>query len=292
MSRFLYPESHYQYYYSRLNRLHARGENQLRHPDSYYVKPFRIAGNVWYIGNTSVCSHLIDTGDGLIIIDTSYPEFDYQIFNSIWEAGFNPRDVKIVLHTHLHYDHFGATVSLQKIYGAKACVGRREWKTVLERPEQAMLPDEPYARYRLFTPDHLIDDGDVIRLGRTAIRCVETPGHTCGTMSFFFDVEENGAVYTAGTFGGAGFITLYREHFVRYAMEDLQQAFLDSIRRLRREKVDIVLGNHPAPNHILEKQALRLGDPAAPNPFIDPQDWTDYLNWVEDEFRRFQEDGN
>lgn len=292
MSRFQYPESHYQYYYSRLDRLHARGENQLRNPDSYYVKPFRIAGNVWYIGNKSVCSHLIDTGEGLIIIDTSYPEFDYQIFNSIWEAGFNPRDVSIILHTHLHYDHFGATVSLQKLYGAKAYVGRHEWETVQERPEQAMLPEEPYARYRLFKPDRLIDDGDVIRLGNTAIRCVETPGHTCGTMSFFFDVEENGTVYTAGTFGGAGFITLYQEHFIRYAMEDLQQAFLTSIRRLRQEKVDIVLGNHPAPNHILEKQALRLEDPAAPNPFIDPQDWLDYLNWVEDEFHRFQEDGN
>lgn len=273
-------------------RLLSRGENQLRYPDSYYVKPFRIAGNIWYIGNKSVCSHLIDTGEGLIIIDTSYPEFDYQIFNSIWEAGFNPRDVKIILHTHLHYDHFGATVSLQKLYGAKAYVGRHEWEKVQERPEQAMLPEDPYARYRLFTPDALIEDGDVIRLGSTAVRCVETPGHTYGTMSFFFDVEEGGTVYRAGTFGGAGFITLYKEHFVRYAMEDLQQTFLESIGRLRQEHVDIVLGNHPAPNHILEKQADREADPEGPNPFIDAQDWTRYLDWVEEEFLRFQADGN
>ena len=82
MSQYDYPKTHYQYYYSRMDRLLARGENQRRNPDSYYVKPFRIAGNIWYIGNKSVCSHLIDTGDGLIIIDTSYPEFDYQIFNN------------------------------------------------------------------------------------------------------------------------------------------------------------------------------------------------------------------
>lgn len=155
-----------------------------------------------------------------------------------------------------------------------------------------MLPEDPYARYRLFTPDALIEDGDVIRLGSTAVRCVETPGHTYGTMSFFFDVEEGGTVYRAGTFGGAGFITLYREHFVRYAMEDLQQTFLESIRRLRQEHVDIVLGNHPAPNHILEKQADREADPEGPNPFIDAQDWTRYLDWVEEEFLRFQADGN
>jgi metallo-beta-lactamase class B len=273
-------------------RLHGREEDQCRYPDKYYVKPFRIAGNIWYIGNKSVCSHLIDTGDGLVIIDTSFPEFDYQIFNSIWEAGFNPKDVKIVLHTHLHYDHFGATVSLQKIYGAKAYIGKREWENAQEHPEQAMVPDTPYAQYRLFKPDVLLKDGDEVCLGNTTIRCVETPGHTYGTMSFLFDVEDNGSTYTAGTFGGAGFITLYQEHFARYAMENLQQTFLNSIHRLREEKVDIVLGNHPAPNHILEKRAIQLSNPAGQNPFIDSQDWIDYLDWVEDEFVRFQKDGN
>lgn len=292
MSRYNYPATHYQYYYSRMDRLFGRGELQLRYPDDFYVKPFRIAGNIWYIGNKSVCSHLIDTGDGLIVIDTSYPEFDYQIFNAIWEAGFNPKDVKIILHTHLHYDHFGATVSLQKLYGAKAYVGKTEWETVQAHPELALLPEEPYAAYRLFKPDVLLEDGDVIRLGNTAVRCVLTPGHTYGTLSYFFETEDNGTRYLAGTFGGAGFITLYLEHFIRYGMENLQPRFLESIARMRQEKVDIVLGNHPAPNHILEKHALRLENPEALNPFIDPQDWIDYLDWVEDEFRRFQADGN
>lgn len=62
------------------------------------------------------------------MIDTSYPELDHLLINSIWEAGFDPKDIRIVLHTHLHYDHFGATNTLTKIYGAKAYVGRDEWK--------------------------------------------------------------------------------------------------------------------------------------------------------------------
>ena len=97
------PRTRYEHYYVRMARLEGRGELQKRYPDDFYVRPFQIAGNVYYIGNKAVCSHLIDTGEGLIVIDTSYPELDHLLINSIWEAGFDPKDIRIVLHTHLHY---------------------------------------------------------------------------------------------------------------------------------------------------------------------------------------------
>lgn len=132
------PRTRYEHYYVRMARLEGRGELQKRYPDDFYVRPFQIAGNVYYIGNKAVCSHLIDTGEGLIVIDTSYPELDHLLINSIWEAGFDPKDIRIVLHTHLHYDHFGATNTLTKIYGAKAYVGRDEWESVQRKPELAV----------------------------------------------------------------------------------------------------------------------------------------------------------
>lgn len=67
--------------------------------------------------------------------------------------------------------------------------------------------------------------------------------------------------------------------------------FLESIRRLRQQPVDIVLGNHPAPNRILEKREKMLADPAGPNPFIDPSDWGRYLERLEQEFLQFRADG-
>ena len=283
---------HYQHYYVRMQRLYGRGELQRRYPDDFYVTPFRIAGNVYYVGNKAVCSHLIDTGEGLILIDTSYPEMDHLLFNAIWEAGFNPKDIKIILHTHAHFDHFGATVSLQKLYGAKAYLGRQEWESVQRKPELLMISQEPYAAYRMFRPDVLLEDGQDITLGNTTIHCVLTPGHTEGTMSFFFDVKDGEHTYRAGTFGGAGFITLYQEHFIRYGVPNLQQTFLDSIARLKEERVDLVLGNHPAPNHVLEKREQMLRQPDALNPFLMPGDWMQYLNWVEAEFRQFLDDGN
>ena len=191
------PRTRYEHYYVRMARLEGRGELQKRYPDDFYVRPFQIAGNVYYIGNKAVCSHLIDTGEGLIVIDTSYPELDHLLINSIWEAGFDPKDIRIVLHTHLHYDHFGATNTLTKIYGAKAYVGRDEWESVQRKPELAVIPQDPYLSYRMIRPDVLLEDGDEIRLGNTVIHCIETAGHTEGTMSFFFDVEDNGHIWHA-----------------------------------------------------------------------------------------------
>ena len=149
------PRTRYEHYYVRMARLEGRGELQKRYPDDFYVRPFQIAGNVYYIGNKAVCSHLIDTGEGLIVIDTSYPELDHLLINSIWEAGFDPKDIRIVLHTHLHYDHFGATNTLTKIYGAKAYVGRDEWESVQRKPELAVIPQDPYLSYRMIRPDVL-----------------------------------------------------------------------------------------------------------------------------------------
>ena len=57
------PRTRYEHYYVRMARLEGRGELQKRYPDDFYVRPFQIAGNVYYIGNKAVCSHLIDTGE-------------------------------------------------------------------------------------------------------------------------------------------------------------------------------------------------------------------------------------
>lgn len=67
------PRTRYEHYYVRQARLEGRDELQHRYPDDFYVKPFRIAGNVYYIGNKAVCSHLIDTGAGLIVIRYKLP---------------------------------------------------------------------------------------------------------------------------------------------------------------------------------------------------------------------------
>ena len=76
----------------------------MKNPWESQVKPFKIFGNVYFVGNRKASSHMIDTGDGLILIDTGYFETLYQVIENIYALGFDPHDVKYIIHTHGHID--------------------------------------------------------------------------------------------------------------------------------------------------------------------------------------------
>ena len=88
------------------------------------MDPFRIVGNVYFTGTYQASSHLIDTGDGLILIDTGYASTLYLLIDSIYRLGFRPQDVKYVINTHWHWDHTEATAAFADLSGAKTLLGR------------------------------------------------------------------------------------------------------------------------------------------------------------------------
>ena len=93
------------------------------HPWEGYVKPFRIFGNLYFIGTHPASTHLIDTGDGLILIDPGYPLSLYLVLENMRELGFSPYDIKYIINTHGHYDHCGATRALAELTHAKTFLG-------------------------------------------------------------------------------------------------------------------------------------------------------------------------
>ncbi|MBR3641286.1 MAG: MBL fold metallo-hydrolase [Oscillibacter sp.] len=224
------------------------------------MRPFRIVGNVYFVGTYQASSHLIDTGEGLILIDTGYAATAYLVLESIWELGFRPEQIRYIVNTHWHTDHTAATAGFAHLTGAKTCIGEYDAPYVIERD--------------IFTPDILLRDGDVLRLGDTAIRFLHTPGHTKGTISLFFDVREGGETYRAGMFGGAGSNSLVPSYDGYY--EGCRADYLASIEKLRRERVDVFLGNHCWNNDTDGKaEKLRAG---GENPFLDPREWTRFLD--------------
>ena len=82
------------------------------------IEPFKIAGNVYFVGTYQASGHLIDTGDGLILIDAGYANTVYLFLESIWELGFDPRDIKYIIHSHWHWDHTEGTEAIAKLSGA------------------------------------------------------------------------------------------------------------------------------------------------------------------------------
>lgn len=244
-------------------------------PSIARIDPFMIADGLYYVGDKKVCIHLIDTGDGLVLLDSGYLGAAHLLVDSIWRAGFDLRDVKWIIHSHGHSDHFGATDEFRSMYGTKAAISRIDAE-ILRSPK-------PHVDTMLFplavTPtfDLELEDGDVFELGWLKMRCVLTPGHTEGVLSFFFDVTYDGKTYTAAMFGGAGTNAITLPYiFHNNSPADSPRIMLDSLEKVRGEKVDIQLGNHPYNNHTIEKREKQLGEGG--NPFIAPNDWQEFLN--------------
>ncbi len=224
------------------------------------VEPFKILENLYFVGCFPASSHLIDTGDGLLLIDTGYSETLFLLIDSIYKLGFKPTDIKYILHTHWHYDHTEATKALVSLCGAKTLIGEKDVENVR----------------RYFEPNIYLKDGDSIYFRNVTIEIVETPGHTKGTISPFFNITDGGKTYRVGMFGGAGANTL-KPGAQEYP--ECVSDYLASIERLRKEKVDVFIGNHVWNNDTCKKgELLKLG---GENPFIDGEIFYEFLNFCE-----------
>lgn len=224
------------------------------------IDPFRIIGNVYFVGTFQASCHLIDTGEGLILIDPGYSNTLYLVVLSIYELGFNPKDIKYIINTHWHGDHTEATRALVDLTGAKTLIGRYD--------------EEKVKQY--FDPDQLIKDGDVLALGNVTISFMETPGHTKGTISIFFETKDKGKTYRVGMFGGAGANTMAQGHF---DYDGCREEYRNSLHRLKNEKVDVFIGNHVWNNDTAVKGEVLLK--TGENRFIDQTLWHEFLEFCE-----------
>ena len=212
------------------------------------MDPLRIVGGTYFVGTYQESSHLIDTGNGLILIDTCSENASYLLVDSIYRLGFRPADIKYIVLTHWHGDHAAAAAGIAAISGAKILIGKEDAEKVK----------------KYCTPDILLSDGDTLSLGKTTIRFMHTPGHTKGTMSFFYDEEEDSNTYRVGSFGGAGANTLVKGKF---DFEGAREAYYASLARLHEEHVDVFIGNHAWNNDTYTKAVALKG---GKNPFINP----------------------
>lgn len=240
--------------------------------------PFKIFGNLYFAGTEAASTHIIDTGDGLILLDTGYQHSLYILINNIWSLGFSTYDIKYLIHTHGHIDHFGATRALVELTGAKTFLGRADKNYANGKLDLSYAKELGMEFSETFEPDVLLDDGDIIELGDTRIKAVATPGHTQGAMSYFFDVTDGDETFRAGLHGGMGINTLSKEFLDKYSLPySLRDDFKRSMMRLNEEKVDIFLGNHMQHNKTVEKsQMLKNGEKYA---FVVQDEWEKYNLW-------------
>lgn len=255
----------------------------MRTPWMWDTEPFHIADNLYFVGNKDVSCHLFDTGEGLLLLDTSYPQASYQLFESIRGAGFDPKDIKWILHTHGHIDHFGTTRILVEKYGCKTYFPEKDLPCLNEQKELNWYEElgynfePPYDGW--FQPDVLVKPGDVLTFGNTKVEAFSQGGHTAGCMCYRFTLPGG---LKAAMLGGIGMNTLSSAYAKKRNLGNTwRELFIRDLRNLRGLEVDIMLGNHPDQTKTFEKKA---GMTETVNPFIDPKAWDPYLAALE---RRF-----
>ena len=256
--------------------MHHRGHE----PWTLAQKPFKVIENVYFVGNTWVSVYLIDTPEGLILIDCAYEENLYLLIDSIRGLGFDPKDIRHLLISHGHFDHCGAARQLQEMSNCEIWINEKDAYFFTERRDLIAFED----RVPEFRIDHYYDSDQSICFGGMTIWPVPCPGHTPGTTSFFFEVEHEGRKLTVAMHGGLGTNTLSKEDLLTNGWPlSFQQGYLDMLRQMKRRSVDVLIPSHAGHAKTYPFFDIAAQDDGTGNGFIRPNAWREMLEIKEQE---------
>lgn len=233
---------------------------------TFKVPPFQVFDNLYYVGIGWVAAWLVETGDGLILIDTLYGEHVEPMFEKIRVLGFDPADIEYVFVTHAHFDHCGGAARAKEVTGARLGMTAEDWEMfAADADGSSGLPGFP-----LMDADLVIDDEQRITLGDTSFTFYKTPGHTPGVLSMAFPVRDGDAEYTAFMYAGPG---------LNFSGVDRTRMYIDSVDRiLAMDGLDVNIPNHAMMGDVFGRhERLKQRKPGEPHPFVDPEALTAWL---------------
>lgn len=249
------------------------------------VEPFRIAGNLYYVGANDVSAFLITGPDGHVVLDAGYPTTARMIMASIATLGFDIKDVKVLLNSEPHPDHGGGLAVLQEASGAELWASDASAESIAaggdDRDAWLLLRVLNWIGLVGYPParvDHRFKDGDTIRVGPTALTAHITAGHTRGCTSWSFQVLDHGRTLNVVSVCDPGVLAT-----VTYPEQTADRE--RSLRTLRSLPADIWITNHARAWGRYRKFAASATAPNPVDPFIDPQGYRAYLDAAERELR-------
>jgi len=251
--------------------------------DNQPVEPFRIAGNLYYVGARNISSYLIATPAGHIVIDAGYESTVPQIEKNIRTLGFKVEDVRILLNTQAHYDHAAGFAQLKKDTGAQLMVSGPDADVI----ERGGLHDFSFGDTHPFPPAHVdrrLKDGDTVTLGKMTLHAHVTPGHTKGCTTWAFSVTEHTRELHVVDMCGLTVLDTTRL-LNNAAYPEIVSDYEKTFAAMRTIPVDIFIGAHPAYYDGEAKAAALKANPSGPNPFIDPAGYRRYIDTGEKRFR-------
>lgn len=246
--------------------------------------PFRIIGNIYYVGSQDLASYLIVTPQGSILINSNLEKSVPMIRESVEKLGFHFSDIKILLISHAHWDHCAGSAAIKELTGAKYMVMDEDVPEIEAGGKgNFQYGDNLSSRYQPTKVDRVLHDGDTVRLGDTALTAHLTPGHTKGTTTWTTVVKEDGKDYNVVIVGSPnvndGYKLVNNELYPQIAY-DYDRMF----KVLKSLPCDVFLGAHGS-YYGMEAKYDRMKDGGS-NPFIDPDGYQAYVAEREQAYRK------
>jgi metallo-beta-lactamase class B len=250
---------------------------------SEYEKPFppyKVAGNLYFVGTAGLSNYLITTPVGHILINSDLESTVPIIRRNIEQLGFKFSDVKILLISHAHFDHNAGSALVKELTGAKYMVMDADVPLVEQGVKlDFQYADQASAQFKVTKVDRVLHDNDTVTLGDTTLVAHLTPGHTRGCTTWTMKVTEGGKSYNVTIVGSPNVNPGYKlVNNARYP--GIAQDYEKTFRVLKSLPTDIFLGAHP--NYYgMEAKYARLDHgalkPGQSNPFADAEGYKAYV---------------
>ena len=241
--------------------------------------PFKLIGNIYWVGSYDLSTYLVTTPQGHILINTGVGDTAQQIKASVEQLGFKMADVKILTATHGHWDHVAGIAALKRMTGAEL---------VVSEPEKELLESGGKTDFRFgsvegswFEPvkvDRTFRDGGTLALGGTVLTAHLHPGHTKGATSFTTEVRENGKTYRV-VIANMGSINPGVTVTGMATYPGIQQDYARTFASQKAMTIDVFLASHASQFGMHEK--YKPGDAYNPERFVDPKGFLDAVARLE-----------
>ncbi len=229
--------------------------------DTWFAEPAKVFDNLYFVGGKLHSSWALTTRDGIMLFDTIFPyNSEELILGGMRKLGLDPKDIKYVFISHAHADHIGGAEMLQQRYGAKVVMSDPDWSLVEKYPN----------RYKTMAPkrDVVAKDGQRITLGDTTVTTWFTPGHTPGTLSYTFQVRDNGRPVSVAYSGGTAFN--FNNRTPDPGIRNFQ-TYIDSQKHMAAQaaaaKATVIISNHSEFDNAVNKNRMLAGRGNGPHPY-------------------------
>jgi metallo-beta-lactamase class B len=248
----------------------ANGQSFHTH-QSEAVEPFRILGNIYYVGASNLASYLITSPQGHFLLDTGVQGMTDDIKRNVEALGFRMSDIKIILSSHAHFDHIQGHAIMQRMTGAQVFALEADADALEAGKDLSPLGFEGWEPVKV---DRRLQEGEAIHLGEVTLTPTWAPGHSPGCTTWSMDTQDSAETLRVVFFGCNGpndGVQLINNPRFPTLVEDALFGF-DNMAKLH---ADIYLTGHPqAPfqgiEHLMRVQVR-------PHPLLNQQPWADFI---------------